>query len=110
MFVLRVASYDDTREGVVNWTQGDREAAAANVQGSYVATYDPDAFDGLGHATFTEDPYLAATFASFERALEFWQAQSKVRPLRDDGKPNRPLTALSVEIVSIADSKETEDV
>ena len=37
-------------------------------------------------------------FATRGDAMNFWRAPSKTRPTRMDGKPNRPLTALTVEI------------
>jgi hypothetical protein len=69
--------------------------------GAYLRSYDPDAYKGLGQAVWTEDPKLAKLFPSPKDAWEAWQAQSTVRPLRDDGKPNKPLTAFSVEITQI---------
>jgi len=41
----------------------------------------------------------ARHFANAGEALTFWQTQSRVRPLRPDGDPNRPLTAFTVEVV-----------
>jgi hypothetical protein len=52
---------------------------------------------GRGYATFTPKLEEAAKFESLEKALECWQTQSKTRPYREDGKPNRPLTALCME-------------
>lgn len=41
----------------------------------------------------------AMKFLDAQVALELWRTQSKVRPLRPDGQPNRPLTAFTIEIV-----------
>lgn len=40
----------------------------------------------------------AFRFKSKSVALEVWRAQSQTHPLRDDGKPNRPMTAVHCEI------------
>jgi len=69
--------------------------------GSMVRMYDPDANDGLGDVLFTLNPKLALKFDTQTEAYEFWMQTSKVRPLRNDGLPNRPLTAFSVEIAPI---------
>lgn len=63
----------------------------------YVIACDVDAFDGRGDAVFGT---LAAArvFADAGAALAYWKRQSTVRPLRPDGKPNRPLSAFTVEI------------
>lgn len=67
--------------------------------GAFVKTYDPDAHGGIGemHATFNRNE--AKKFETLQEAVEFWRQQSTVRPLRWDDKPNRPLTAFTVEYV-----------
>lgn len=35
-------------------------------------------------------------------AMECWKTQSTVQPLRDDGQPNRPLTAYNVVIEKVS--------
>jgi hypothetical protein len=69
------------------------------VQGLYLKSYDPDAYEGRGDAEGTDDIEEALTFKTPEEALEFWQQPSTVKPLREDGKPNRPLTTFSIEVV-----------
>lgn len=56
---------------------------------------DIEAHDGRGSATWTVDRAEAKQFADFIAAFEFWRAQSTKRPLREDGEPNRPLTAFT---------------
>ena len=68
--------------------------------GRYVRQFDPDGHDGRGDLVTTADIHEALTFPSAAEAMMFWQSQSKVRPLRADGKPNRPLTAFTVAVVS----------
>lgn len=41
----------------------------------------------------------AKTFPSVAEALEYWQQISPTVPVRPDGKPNRPLTAYTMETV-----------
>ena len=68
----------------------------ATVLGNYLKTYDPEAHDGRGSAIFTPHVSEALKFDSAVDALECWRTQSKKRPLRDDGKPKRPLTAFNM--------------
>src|SRR3954462_15237223 len=67
-----------------------------NVIGQALESYNPDANDGKGDASFTDDPLRAKRFRDVEEAAEEWRRVSSVRPKRDDGKPNRPLTAFTV--------------
>lgn len=59
----------------------------------YLKSFDIEAFDGRGEANFTNNINEAYKFASVREAMATWITQSKVRPLRDDGRPNKPLTA-----------------
>jgi hypothetical protein len=54
---------------------------------------------GRGNTLITPDPQRAKRFETNAQAFEFWRQQSKAVPLRPDGKPNRPLTAYTVEIL-----------
>lgn len=69
--------------------------------GQYLRSADVDAYDGRGIADFTRDAKQAMHFATYEAAVAFWQRQSTRRPLRDDGQPNRPLTAYHIEIETL---------
>jgi hypothetical protein len=68
----------------------------ANVNGEWLEGFDVDAFDGRGDAHFTSDPAKAMRFDNAIACFAAWKTQSTVRPLREDGKPNRPLTAFTV--------------
>jgi hypothetical protein len=70
--------------------------------GSYLVSADVDAHGGLGQVAWSRNPAKAKSFASTAEAFEFWRSQSTVRPLREDGKPNRPMTAFSVQIEEAA--------
>ena len=66
--------------------------------GKYIKDYVPDLDRlGRGNVVCTSDKSQAKQFADAAEALAFWKHQSKRRPLRDDGRPNRPLTAFTVE-------------
>jgi hypothetical protein len=74
----------------------------ADPAGMYVASGDADAHDGMGSLTGTRDIRKALRFAKASEAFAWYQTQSKVRPLRDDGKPNRPFTAFTVTVEEVA--------
>lgn len=65
--------------------------------GQWLASYDVDAHDGLGEAIGTADPGEALRFPDVRAVLEAWKEQSTVEPLRLDGKPNRPLSAFTIQ-------------
>lgn len=66
--------------------------------GSYLAGYDVDAHGGRGWAHWSANLDDALRFETNVAATEVWRKQSTVRPIRPDGKPNRPLTAFTVTI------------
>jgi hypothetical protein len=69
--------------------------------GRYVIACDVDANGGRGELLTVSDRRLAAGFDDAPAALEYWQRVSQVDPLRDDGRPNRPLTAYTVAVEPI---------
>lgn len=68
-------------------------------EGQYLKEADFEAHDGRGFMTFTKDINRAMKFEGTGQAMAFWSTRSKTHPTRPDGQPNRPLTALSVEIM-----------
>jgi hypothetical protein len=64
--------------------------------GAYLASYDPEGDGGNGIATWTRDVSRAMTFATGEAATACYRAVPLNRPLRPDGRPNRPLTMFTV--------------
>jgi hypothetical protein len=64
--------------------------------GSYLASYDPEGANGNGIAKWTLDPAQAMTFPTAEAASACYRAVPLNRPLRPDGRPNRPLTIFTV--------------
>lgn len=66
--------------------------------GWYLAAYEPEANDGHGEASWTPDADKALTFATADDAAACYLAVPRTRPLRPDGKPNRPLTMFTVAV------------
>jgi hypothetical protein len=67
------------------------------MDGLYLKGYIPDTdAEGRGDITVTSDLREAKQFRDIAEAWEFWKQQSKVYPIRPDGKPNRPLTAWTI--------------
>lgn len=67
--------------------------------GEYVTDFDPDFMDGLGMVKSTPDISKAKPFKDLAAVMAFWKTQSTVKPTRPDGRPNRPLTAFTIEPV-----------
>jgi hypothetical protein len=66
--------------------------------GDFLVDYDPEANDGRGSAVWSHDRREAKRFDSAPDAMLYWRQQSRTRPLREDGKPNRPLTACTIAV------------
>lgn len=84
--------------------------ARADVRQCYLRSFNPDwtppgvdpaLSDRTGLADWTGNRAEAITFTSYAEAMEFWRQPSTVKPRRPDGKPNRPLTAYTVEVVPL---------
>lgn len=83
-----------TAEAII-WIQAFATGEAVN---AWLVEFDPEANDGRGHVDWTENRAEAKRFPDSAAAMEFWNQQSRTRPTRPDGKPNKPLTAFTVEI------------
>lgn len=64
--------------------------------GMFLHSFDVDAFNGFGDVQWTTEINHAMVFETHEAAHRAWRTQSTVRPTRDDGMPNRPLTAFTI--------------
>ena len=73
---------------------------AGEITGAWLVWYDPAGNNGNGDAAWSHDPADAARFTDWEWA-ELWTAAPANRPLRPDGKPNRPITMLNLLIVPV---------
>jgi hypothetical protein len=69
----------------------------------FIVECDFDAHNGMGAIVISNSPTKARRFEDFASAVEYWRTPSKVKPIRLDGMPNRPLTALTIEIISLDD-------
>ena len=68
---------------------------------TFLAEYDPDALGGSGLIVSTPKPENAMRFPNMQAAVAKYMQVSKVQPLRIDGKPNRPLTMYSAEVLRV---------
>jgi hypothetical protein len=84
-----VMSMDDKIAQIEVLTRG------RDLPSAFLRVYDPDGYEGRGYIALTQHVEQALRFPSFEAVLDCWKMQSTTVPLRDDGKPNRPLTAYS---------------
>lgn len=71
--------------------------------GEWLRWFDYDASDEgndypTGNGDTTPNPAEAFPFATVEQAWEAWKRPSQKTPRRPDGKPNRPMTALTIEV------------
>lgn len=69
--------------------------------GQYLEFFDHEAFEGRGNIGLTPDIQRAKKFESMAEAHAFWSKSPECRPLRDDGRPNRPLTAANWEFRTV---------
>lgn len=67
----------------------------------YVMAYDADAHQGRGEVQTTDDITKALHFPTQTEAWAAWKRQSRLQPLRSDGRPNRPLTAFTITLVEV---------
>ena len=66
--------------------------------GRFVKSWNADTDFGILDVESTDDISEALRFSGLAEAHEQWSATSSVQPTRPtDGKPNRPLTALTIE-------------
>lgn len=71
--------------------------------GLLLRAFDPEAFGGRGHADWTDNPAEALKFETSGEAWMLWRRRPFSRPVRPDGRPNRPLTAFTIEVVNEED-------
>jgi len=80
---------------------GLADGRPTDFDGEYLTKFDPDFRNGLGRVWTTPDQNKAKLFGDLGQVIEFWKITSRVRPMREDGKPNRPLTAFTIEPVAV---------
>ena len=69
---------------------------APDMTGAYLESYDPEAHDGRGYVNWTMHQHKARVFPDFTAAFECWRQVPACRPVRPDGRPNRPMTAFNI--------------
>lgn len=69
--------------------------------GQFLMGFDVDANQGRGSDSWCFSARGAMHFPDAAAAMAAWKTQSTRFPTRTDGRPNRPLTAYSIEIVEI---------
>jgi hypothetical protein len=76
--------------------------------GQFLKSYDPEAHQGRGDAEWTRDLQQAMVFPSQLAAWATWSLVPVSRPRRPDGRFNKPLTAFTIEIVSVGEVEDGE--
>jgi len=66
------------------------------VAGEFIASMDFEAHGGRGDLVTTPHFDRAMKFKDLGEAFSFWRASPANKPTREDGQPNRPLTAYTV--------------
>jgi hypothetical protein len=82
---------------------GDASCGPTLHDGRYLLAYNPNTPYGTLDLTSTDDIAKAKRFADAGDLHAEWTAISKLQPTRPDGKPNRPLTGLAIELVRVDD-------
>lgn len=67
----------------------------------YLESYDLEYADGVGAAWLTRDPDKALRFDDAKAAMDAVMSSPKSKPVRDDGEPNRPLRAFTINIQTV---------
>jgi hypothetical protein len=72
----------------------------SSADGMWVKSYTPDGFGGRGDLVLTENKHQAKVYPDAVAAMEDWKRVSSTHPTRPgDGKPNRPMTAFTIEVI-----------
>lgn len=70
-------------------------------RGWYLECFDFEAHGGVGEGGFTPDLDKAMQWAGMAEFHAFYTRSPACRPSRSDGRPNRPLTATTWELITI---------
>jgi hypothetical protein len=71
--------------------------------GGFVESYDPDFMNGRGLIVRTRNIDKAKKFENHVEAQQEWARISATNPTRPDGRPNRPMSAITVMIIDEED-------
>lgn len=72
---------------------GRPDGGTTAYDGQFLKDFDFEANDGRGSIQTTTKIEEAKRFNSIAEAFDFYRQSPSCKPLRPDGKPNRPLTA-----------------
>lgn len=86
---------------VVMILSGMPDGRSTGRDGQYLRDFDFEAGDGRGMIALTSDIKKAKRFRNGMDAFQFYQRTPQCKPIREDGKPNRPLTATNWEFKTI---------
>lgn len=84
---------------------GMADGRSSGFDGFYLKDFDFEAHDGQGQIDVTMSLMAAKHFPDLASALEFRNRQPDCKPLRDDGLPNRPLSATTWEFSPITEGE-----
>jgi hypothetical protein len=84
---------------VVIQIMGDALGGRMPPKPTFLKDFDFEHDHGQGRPVFTQKRSEAMKFDDPGKALDYWKTQSKKKPMRPDGKPNRPFTAWTVSIL-----------
>ena len=80
---------------------GMANGLSTNFDGMYLVSFDPDLRGGRGLVGAELDIKKAKRFDTLDEVLDFYGQRSKRFPNRADGQPNRPLTAMTIQIIEV---------
>jgi len=69
--------------------------------GWYLLSCDFEAHGGRAEVNCTPQITKAMTFETVHAAVQFYQTSPRCKPMREDGRPNRPLSCMHVEFISL---------
>ena len=75
--------------------EGAADGSTTPHDGRYVVAWNPHTEFGTLELTSTADKAKAARFTNAQ-VFEEWNTVSRVQPRRPDGKPNKPLTGITI--------------
>ena len=71
------------------------------IAGQYLKSFDFEAHGGIGFGDFTHSLADAKVFDSAADAAAFWNTPSQTVPFRADGRPNKPFSGCTIEIIPL---------
>lgn len=87
---------------VIVQCMGSASGARLGVEGQWLKGYDLERHGGIGWVDFTKDRAQAMRFDDLAAFHAVYKSSPKCKPIREDGRPNRPLTATNWNIETVA--------